>query len=100
MKKVLSIAATLCVLGLAAPAFAADKAARAEKKAAKEQDAFAKYDKNHNGVLDDEAKEAVKKAFDTDKSLKRFDTNGDGKLDDSEVAAIKAAKKGGKKKTQ
>ena len=48
MKKVWIIVASLCLLGIASPAFAADKAA----KAAKKQDAFTKYDKNGNGVLD------------------------------------------------
>jgi hypothetical protein len=96
MKKVWIIAASLCVLSLASPVFAAGKPG----KAAKKQDAFAKYDKNGNGTIDDDEKDAIKKAFDTDKSLKKLDTDGNGKLDDKEIEAMKPHKKGGKKKNQ
>jgi hypothetical protein len=58
-------------------------------------DVFARYDVNHNGVLDPEEKEAIRKAFATDPDLKPYDTNGDGKLDENEIAAIKPL---GKKK--
>lgn len=52
---------------------------------------FAKYDKNHNGVIDPDEKDAIRKdyAANPDGDLKRFDKNGDGKLDDDEIAAIK-----------
>ena len=52
---------------------------------------FAKYDKNHNGVIDADEKDAIRKdyAANPDGDLKRFDTNKDGKLDDAEIAAIK-----------
>ena len=52
---------------------------------------FAKYDTNHNGVIDPEEKEAIRKDYSgaPDGDLKRFDKNQDGKLDDEELAAIK-----------
>ncbi len=51
---------------------------------------FAKYDKNHNGVIDENEKEAIRKdyAASPDGDLKRFDKNRDGKLDDQEIAAV------------
>ena len=96
MKNTFIIATGLCLLGLAAttPALA-DKASGPKAKF------FAKYDKNHNGVIDAEEKEAIRKDFaaDPEGDLKRFDKNNDGKLDDEEIAAIKppAGKKKGEK---
>lgn len=51
---------------------------------------FAKYDKNHNGIIDENEKEAIRKdyAANPEGELKRFDANKDGKLDDEEIAAI------------
>jgi hypothetical protein len=61
-------------------------------------DVFSRYDKNANGVLDDDEKKAIKAALATDPDLKKFDTNSDGKLDENEVAAIKPAGNDAKKK--
>ena len=46
---------------------------------------FAKYDKNHNGVIDEDEKDAIRKdyAANPDGDLRRFDKNRDGKLDDA-----------------
>ena len=74
-----------------------------EKKGGKENGPkarfFAKYDTNHNGVIDPGEKAAIRKdyAADPDGDLKRFDKNKDGKLDDEEIAAIKPPT--GKKKS-
>ena len=74
----------------------------AEKKGGKENGPkakfFAKYDTNHNGVIDPEEKEAIRKDYAAapDGDLQRFDKNKDGKLDDEEIAAIKPPS--GKKK--
>lgn len=97
MKKLALLAVGICCLGILTPGSAL--AAKGDKKKDKKNvDVFAKYDKNSNGVLDDEEKAAVKKAFDKDAALKVYDTNNDGKLDDAEVSAIKAAAKKKKKK--
>jgi len=60
---------------------------------------FARYDTNHNGVIDESEKEAIRKdyAAQPDGLLKAFDRNRDGKLDDKEIAAIKPST--GKKKS-
>ncbi len=52
---------------------------------------FEKYDKNHNGKIDEDEKDAIRKdyAANPEGELKRFDKNHDGKLDDDEIAAIK-----------
>ena len=77
------------------PLIAAEKADKTEKKGGKENGPkarfFAKYDLNHNGVIDADEKEAIRKdyAANQDGELKRFDKNTDGKLDDEEIAAIK-----------
>ena len=77
-------------------AFILSAPAHADKdKKKKGPDVFARYDMNHNGVLDPEEKEAIRKAFATDPDLKQYDTNGDGQLDENEIAAIKPL---GKKK--
>jgi Ca2+-binding EF-hand superfamily protein len=57
---------------------------------------LAKYDVNHNGVLDPEEKEAAKKDWEARraehqaKMLEKYDTNHNGKIDPEEQAAIKA----------
>jgi hypothetical protein len=86
----------LVILASCLPLFAsAAQAAKAEGPKAK---LMAKYDVNHNGVIDGDEIAAVKKAFAEapEGELKRFDANKDGKLDDTEIAAIKAP--GGKGK--
>ena len=86
MKKACIIALTLALFGLALPTGAfADKASAAISYF------IAKYDKNHNGVIDADEKDAIRKdyAANPDGPLKKFDKNRDGKLDDEELAAIK-----------
>jgi Ca2+-binding EF-hand superfamily protein len=86
MKTTCIIALTLGLFGGAAPT--TTFAAKADGPKAK---FFAKYDKNHNGLIDENEKEAIRKDFAADPNgdLKRFDKNGDGKLEDAEIAAIK-----------
>ncbi|MEY2429642.1 MAG: hypothetical protein QOJ40_2527 [Verrucomicrobiota bacterium] len=95
MKNIFIIATGVCLVGLAAvsPALA-DKASGPKAKF------FAKYDTNHNGVIDEDEKAAIRKdyAANPDGDLKRFDKNKDGKLDDEEIAAIKPP--AGKKKSE
>ena len=98
MKNVCLLAAALCLVGWFAPSTAL--AAKADGPKAK---FFAKYDKNHNGVIDDDEKDAIRKdyAANPEGDLKRFDKNKDGKLDDEEIAAIKppTGKKKGEQKS-
>jgi Ca2+-binding EF-hand superfamily protein len=86
MKNACMIVLTLGLFGWAAPT--TTLAAKADGPKAK---FFAKYDKNHNGVIDEDEKDAIRKdyAANPNGDLKRFDKNGDGKLDDEELAAIK-----------
>ena len=79
----------LLMLGLALPAFSAEK--KGGKENGPKAKFFAKYDTNHNGVIDPEEKDAIRKDYAAapDGDLKRFDKNQDGKLDDEELAAIK-----------
>ena len=99
MKKVSLILLALGLWAMVVPATqAADKAARAEKKAQK--NVFATYDKNSNNSLEADEVAAIKKAIDTDPALKQYDTNGDGKLDDNEIAGIKGPKQAKKKKAK
>lgn len=95
MKKTWIITAFLALVIGAPCSFA--KGGKKNKGGAK-VDVFSRYDKNANGVLDDDEKNALKAAFATDPDLKKFDTNSDGKLDDNEVAAIKPAEHKKKKK--
>ncbi len=96
MKKLLVLTFGLCALSLAVPTALA---AKAKKKKGAEQDVFAHFDKNHNGVLDEDEKEAVRKAFkEGNDAVKKYDFNGDGKLDDGELAAIQPAAKKKKNK--
>ena len=87
MKRIYVLTLALCIAGFmsSTPAFAA-KSDGARSKF------FAKYDKNKNGVIDDDEKDAIKKDFAAapEGDLKRYDTNHDGKLDNSEIAAVKA----------
>jgi hypothetical protein len=72
----------------------AQEAAPKEKKPSKET--LAKYDANHDGVLDDAEKATAKagaaaKAKETrEANLAKYDVNKDGKLDETEKAARKA----------
>jgi Ca2+-binding EF-hand superfamily protein len=82
-----------CIIALALGLFAwagstTVSAAKADGPKAK---FFAKYDKNHNGVIDADEKDAIRKDYAANPTgdLKRFDKNNDGKLDDEELAAIK-----------
>jgi Ca2+-binding EF-hand superfamily protein len=86
MKKVCVIALGLGLFGWAVPSTVV--AGKADGPKAK---FFAKYDKNHNGVIDEDEKDSIRKdyAADPEGDLKRFDKNHDGKLDDAEIAAIK-----------
>ena len=94
MKNILLLLTIAFALGVAAPAVHAAKG----KKKDQGPDVFAEFDKNHNGVLDDDEKEAIKAAFkDGNAAVKKYDFNGDGKLDDGEIAAIQPAAKKKKK---
>jgi Ca2+-binding EF-hand superfamily protein len=86
MKKVCILALGFGLFGWAAPSTVV--AAQADGPKAQ---FFAKYDKNHNGVIDENEKAAIRKDYtaNPDGDLKRFDKNHDGKLDDEELAAIK-----------
>ena len=55
---------------------------------AKHAKMLAKFDVNHNGVLDPDEKAALAK-FKAD-LIAKYDKNGDGKLDDAEREAAKA----------
>ncbi len=86
MKKVCIIALGFGLFGWAAPSTV--DAAKADGPKAQ---FFAKYDKNHNGVIGAEELAAIRKDYAANPTgdLKRFDKNADGKLDDAEIAAIK-----------
>jgi len=85
MKQTWIMSLSLCLFGELGSTTA--HAAKADGPKAK---FFAKYDKNHNGIIDEDEKEAIRKdyAANPEGELKRFDTNHDGKLDDDEIAAI------------
>jgi len=85
-------------LGFALLALLASPSAFADKANGPKAKFFAKYDTNHNGIIDADEKEAIRKDFaaNPEGELKRFDKNKDGKLDDDEIAAIKPP--AGKKK--
>ena len=65
MKKIYTLALTLCALGIAvSPALAGGKPKPHKAKApAKPEDIFAMFDINHNGRLDINERDNVKKAF-------------------------------------
>ena len=71
---------------------------QAPQKKTVQQNILAKYDANHNGVLDPEEKAEMKKAADARKQerLARFDKNGDGKLDKAERRAARSAERKGR----
>jgi hypothetical protein len=80
---------------LVVPAARADEKAdkKAERAAAREQRQLKKYDKNHDGQLDETEKAAIaadRAAARQKRLLKKYDANADGQLDESEKAAIAA----------
>jgi hypothetical protein len=104
MKNSSFLAAGVCLLGLIA-----SSTAFAQKSQGPKAKLMAKYDLNHNGVVDGDEIAAVRKDFAAEPAgdLKRFDTDKDGKLSDAEVAEMKPPgaknsdpkKKGGSKKS-
>jgi len=92
MKKLYLFAAALCLLALFAPATSFAKGKKDKTPQTVPSDAYAKYDKNSNGILDTDEKAALRKDLATDATLKAFDTNNDGKLSDDEISAIPATK--------
>lgn len=100
MNKILRIATVCALLLPVASAYAGkNKNRQASGEQAKGDDTFARFDTNHNGVLDDSEKPGLLAAFASgDASLKKYDTNSDGKLDENEIAAIQPAKKSDYKK--
>ncbi len=97
MKKTLIITALLA-LAIGSPSAFAKKPKGEKGAKGATTDAFVKYDKNANGVLDADEKSAAQAAIGTDPGLNKYDTNGDKKLDDNEIAAIKPDSAGKKKK--
>jgi hypothetical protein len=101
--KALTFVIFLSLLLLALPGSSAEK--KGGKENGPKAKFYAKYDTNHNGVIDADEKAAVRKDFAAapDGDLQRFDMNKDGKLDDEEIAAIKppsGKKKGADKKEE
>jgi EF hand len=100
MKKTL-----LFLAALALGAFVTAPRAQAAKADGPKAKLMAKYDLNHNGVLDPDEIAAIRKDFaaDPEGELKRFDKDHDGKLSDAEIASMipgsgkKGGGKGGKK---
>lgn len=63
-----------------------------DRKAKNEARMLAKFDANHNGVLDPDERAAMEK-FKAERKAQRlakYDKNGDGKLEKSEKAAMRA----------
>ncbi len=58
---------------------------------------LARFDRNHDGVLDAGEAAHVRHVFE---ALQSLDTDKDGKLSDSEITAAKVAKKGERRKKQ
>ena len=101
----LTLAATLSIAVAVTAAEGKKKNAKvksAETPAATVADVMARFDKNHNGILDASERAEIRKAFATDASLKALDLNGDGKLDEGELDKAEGgpapAKKAGKGK--
>ena len=105
------IAITVTLITCAAGPAAMAKGKQAPKKdpklppSAESAQVFAKYDLDHNGILNVEEAEDIARAFrqnPNDPMLKPFDTDHDGKLSDKEIMALPApkgaAKPKGKKK--
>jgi len=103
MKKLLTIAVGICLLGVLTPAVTQ---AKGKKNKAATENPLAKFDTNKDGKLSDDEITALKKDYADNKTeaLKKYDTNSNNKIDDSEVDAIKtdfaAAKHHKKKKNQ
>ena len=96
MKRTLPLLIALCVV--------APFSAFASKDDGPKAKLMAKYDLNHNGVIDPDEAAAIRKDFaaNPDGELKHFDKDRDGKLSDDEIAAMapKSSKKGSKKKSK
>jgi len=102
MKKTLTLATVLAVaVALPVAAFAkGNKTNNNNKNDKGGGDAAAKYDTNHNGLIDKGPEaDALRAAFDKDKEgpLKKYDTNHNGNLEDSEISAIRVSTHKGKK---
>ncbi len=94
MKKLLIIAASLCVLGLLAPSVASAKGKKHKDDSASASAAIlAQYDTDKDGQLSDAETAALQKDYADKKTeiLKPFDVNNDGKLDDAEISALKTS---------
>ncbi|MCX7009593.1 MAG: hypothetical protein NTY53_20510 [Kiritimatiellaeota bacterium] len=95
MKKLTMVVLGICAVTLLTPATFAKGKKGGDAPATVPSDVYAKYDANHNGLLDDVEKAAIRKDFAADANdplLKPLDTNNDGKLSDEEIAAIPATK--------
>jgi len=105
--KWIAITVTLIACAAGPAAMAKGKQPKENKlpPSAESAQVFAKYDTDHNGILNVEEAEAIASAFrqnPNDPMLKPFDTDHDGKLSDKEIMAIPApkgaAKPNGRKK--
>jgi hypothetical protein len=91
-KSGLLVCATVLLTLAAGPAALAKGKTPPKKPSGPPSAVFAKYDADHNGVLNVEEAEAVRSAFSknpTDPLLKAIDTNQDGALSDAEMMAIR-----------
>jgi hypothetical protein len=97
MKSKLSYLTAACGLLLATASVlqAQDAGKNAEAKKNHQARMLAKFDTNHNGVIDPDEQMAMDK-FKAD-MLAKYDKNGDGKLDKSEREAMKADRKANRK---
>ena len=100
MKKMLAIGLGLCLMGFLVRAADEDKTPAVEEKKpatppATKNKVLEKYDKNHDGKLDDAERAELQKDREAARKerqaemLKKYDKNGDGKLDDTERAAAR-----------
>jgi hypothetical protein len=55
-------------------------------------DVYSQYDKNYNGMLEDDEKTALRGDLASNSLLKAYDTDGDSKLSDAELASIPSTK--------
>jgi len=91
------IACVACPAAIAAPKKGKAQAPKEPKlpPSAESAKVFAKYDLDHNGILNVDEAEAIVRDFrlnPNDPILKPFDTDHDGKLSDKEIMAIPAPK--------
>lgn len=96
MKKTLTLAAVLAAaLILPTVGFSKGNKNNPNKNDKGGGDPAAKYDTNHNGLIDKGPEaDALRAAFEANKDgpLKKYDTNHNGNLEDSEIAAIHVKK--------